>query len=458
MRGPLSLLWQVISRTARYNISHHPVPDHLMYARFSLFAIILYVATAPGCSDEEALSRNERSNSVHTVEAVQVLTGNLPLEETLTGSVRARNQTDIFPQISAPVLEVLANNGDAVQAGDLLVRLRDVEARERLRQAEAGYEIARAQVRQARADLQRREVTLDRIRQLRSRDLETQAELDNNKAEVASAEAALELNIARKNQARSVIQERRNELENTIVRAPVDGIVGLRNAEVGQQATPSTRLFQIGDPGSIRIEMVLTEAMTGYIQPGQPAVIRSTVSEVTMEGTITRISPFLNPVTHTATAEIELTNPDRFLRPGMFVTVSVKYGESDQAILVPNNAIFYHPTFGEQGIFIAGEPGPELRFEGDQPERGLTSPVDVQFVPVDLVARGRQISGIAGIPNDAWVVTLGHNLLLRGDSQANVRPVDWNHILNLQQIQSRDLFDIIREKMANRTRDNNSGA
>ena len=411
-----------------------------------------------GCSEEEEQTQSNRSNRAPTVEAVQVITGNLPLEETLTGSVRARNQTDIYPQISAPIMQVLANNGDIVSEGDVLVRLRDVEARERLRQAEAGYEIARAQVRQAEADLNRKKVTLDRTEQLRFRDLETQAELDNIKAEVEAAEATLDLNIARKNQARSVIDERQNELENTIIRAPVDGVVGLRGAEVGQQVSTSTRLFQIGDPESMKIEMVLTEAMTGYILPGQPATISSSVTGMSMEGTITRISPFLNPVTHTTTAEIEISNPDRYLRPGMFVTVLVKYGESEQAVLVPNNALFYHPEYGEQGIFVAEKSGQELSFEGEQPPVELTGTASVRFVPVDIVARGRQVSGIAGIPNDAWVITLGHNLLLRGESEANVRPVDWDHILNLQQMQSRDLFDIIREKMANRARNNHSGA
>ena len=411
-----------------------------------------------GCSEEEEQARGNRSNRAPTVEAVQVITGNLPLEETLTGSVRAQNQTEIYPQIAAPIIQVLANNGDTVGEGDVLVRLRDVEARERLRQAEAGYEITRAQVRQAEADLDRKKITLERTQQLRIRDLETQAELENIQAEVKAAEATLDLNIARMNQARSVIDERQNELENTIIRAPVDGVVGLRNAEVGQQVSTSTRLFQIGDAGSIRIEMVLTEAMTGYIFPGQPAVISSSVTGRTMEGAITRISPFLNPVTHTTTAEIEVANPDRMLRPGMFVTVTVKYGESEQSVLVPNNALFYHPDFGEQGVFVAEKSGQELQFEGESPPQEMTGTAAVRFVPVDIVARGRQVSGIAGIPNDAWVITLGHNLLLRGAREANVRPVDWDHILNLQQMQSRDLFDIIREKMANRARNNNAGA
>ncbi len=416
---------------------------------------VLYVT---GCSDDESAnnSREARQNSPPTIEAVQVITGNLPLEETLTGSVRARNQTDIYPQIAAPVTEVPANNGDQVSQGDILVRLRDVEARERLRQAEAGYEITRAQMRQAEADLNRKKTTLDRINQLRIRDMETQAELENIEAEVEAAEATLDLNIARKNQALSIIDERENELENTIIRAPVDGVVGLRNAEVGQQVGPATRLFQIGDPQSIKIEMVLTENMTSYIAPGQQAIITSAVTGNALESTITRISPFLNPITHTTTAEIEVSNPDGFLRPGMFVTVVVKYGESDQAILVPNNALFYHPDHGEQGVFVAENVGQELAFEGEEPPRELTGPSPVRFVPVDVVAKGRMISGIAGIPNDSWVVTIGHNLLIRGAQEANVRPVEWDHIINLQQIQSRDLFDIIREKMADRNRNNGS--
>lgn len=419
-----------------------------------ILALPLCLIKVTGCADSGTSDQPNRSgNRVPTVEAVQVLTGNLPLEEILTGTVRARNQADIYPVISAPVIQVAANNGDSVKEGDILVKLRDVEARERLRQAEAGYGIARAQLRQSEADLNRRKLDLERIRSLRIRDLETQAELDNILAEVELAEASLELSKARVNQALSVIEERKNELENTIVRAPVNGVVGLRNAETGQQATPSTRLFQIGDTEAMKVEIVLTESMTGYIRPGQPVFLTTSSIENSIESTVTRISPFLNPVTHTTTAEIEVPNPDRLLRPGMFVTVTVKYGESENAILVPNNALFHHPDLGVQGIFVAEKVEQELAFEGERPARELTGASPVSFAPVDVIARGRMVSAVSGIPNNAWVVTLGHHQLLRGAEEANIRPVEWDHIINLQQLHSRDLFDIIREKMASRRED-----
>ncbi|MDG5768212.1 efflux RND transporter periplasmic adaptor subunit [Balneolales bacterium ANBcel1] len=414
----------------------------------SLLTFVMLLVLA-GCSGSDENGNNGWNNArPPTVEAVQVVTGSLPLEETLTGVVRARNQVDIYPEITAPVTEVLVNNGDYVEQGQVLVRLRDNEARERLRQAEAGHQIARAQVRQAEARLNRQRLELERVQQLHSRELETDAALQNLEAEVEAADATLELNIAQMNQAESVIDERQNELENTVIRAPVSGYVGLRNAEIGQQANPSTRLFQIGDPGQMKVELTLTEAMTGYIRSGHPATISSPGNGGVVDGTITRISPFLNPVTHTTTAEIEVDNPDRILRSGMFVSVNIRYAESERSVLVPNNAIYYHPDRGQNGIYVAERTGQELLFDGDEPPDELIGPASVQFVPIQIVARGRLITGVEGIPQDSWVVTLGQNLLVRGSEEAYVRPVSWDHIINLQEIQSRDLFDIIERKMA----------
>ncbi len=430
-----------------------------MALRIFIYLLFISITMLPaGCADNDETEGSGRSSSQSppTVEATRVITGKLPLEEILTGTVKAHNQNDIHPEISAPVTEVAVNNGDYVTEGQILVRLRDSDARERVRQAESGYQIARARVRQAETDLHQKRTTLERTQQLRSRDLETQAELDNIKAQAEAAEATLELAVAQKNQARSVIEERKNNLEHTVIRAPVSGLVGLRNAEIGQQVNPSTRLFQIGDPKHLKIEMVLTEAMTEYIRPGQNVVISSPGSDRFLESTITRISPFLNPITHTTTAEIEVSNPENLLRPGMFVTLTIKYGESEQAILVPNNALYHHPDQGRQGVFVAETVGQEPAFQGDEPPRERTGSVPVQFVPVDVIAKGRMISGIEGISNDSWVITLGQNLLLRGADEANIRPVEWSHIINLQELQSRDIFEIIRKKLANQPHDGSS--
>src|SRR5690606_15047422 len=120
----------------------------------------------------------------------------------------------------------------------------------------------------------------------------------------------------------------------TVVRAPVTGVVGGRNAEIGQLASTSDPLFVIGDTTQMRVKITLTQGMLGYIESGTSVnIFADGSSEDSIRASITRISPFLHPVTRTTDAEIEVTEHDGALRPGMFVTVDVLYGESEVAAL-----------------------------------------------------------------------------------------------------------------------------
>ena len=401
------------------------------------------------CGGNSTPQQGGRTIPVPTVEAVVAQFGSLPLEERLTGTVRAFNQTDIYAETAAPITEVLVNNGDQVFKGQALVRLRDFEAQERLRQAQAALQIAQAQLRQTEARLNQQQTQLGRIRELAQRDMQSQAELEQLAAEVMGLEATRQLNQAQVNQASSVVQERENILDLTIVRAPISGIVGQRNADVGQMASPGTRLFQIGDLDRVRIQVTLTESMLSRIRQGMRTHLTSPAfgdSVVTAE--ITRISPFLNPVTHTADTEIELRNPGRMFRPGMFVNVDIFYGDSEQATLVPNNAIYRHPRQGVTGIFIAPSLSQELNFEYDENQEipQMVGPTPVEFRRIEVVARGRMVTAVRGIDPQTHVVTLGQNLMIDGSANARIRRVEWSHILDLQRMQSRDLINIIRQR------------
>jgi HlyD family secretion protein len=403
-----------------------------------------------GCSSEEN-SRNQRGRSLPTptVEAVLAQYGSLPLEERLSGSVKAYNQMQIFPEITSPITQVLVNNGDRVRAGQEIVRLRDFEARERVKQAEASLMIASAQVRQSEARLSQISNQLERVRQLAERDLQSQAELEQLQAEVMSAEATNQLNLAQKSQAESILEERKNALDLTIIKAPISGIVGQRNAEVGQLAAPNNSLFSIGDLDRMRVEVTLTEQMLSRVKEGMRVHLTSSaIGDTVITSTVTRISPFLDPITHTATTEIEVRNVNNLLRPGMFVNVDIFYGDSDQATLVPNNAIYRHPREGFEGIFVAASLGQELNFEysEDQEIPQIVGPTPIEFRRVDIVARGRSVSAVRGIEPQTYIVTLGQNLMIDGSPEARIRRVGWEHILNLQQLQSRDLIRILQQQ------------
>jgi RND family efflux transporter MFP subunit len=389
------------------------------------------------------------------VEAVEVRYGSLPLEERLSGSVRARNQTEIFAEVSGTIAEVFVDDGAEVEAGTPLVRLRAREFEERVRQAESGLQVAVARVRQAEANLARVRAHLERTQTVVDRGLGTGAELDTARADAISAEADLTLMEAQRDQAASVVEERRAELDDTLIRAPIAGLVGARNAEVGQQANTGTSLFTIGDVRQMLVEVTLTQRMLADIRTGTPVdVYADTAPDDLLRASVSRISPYLHPVTHTTRAEIDVDSREGRLVPGMFVTVDVLYGESEQAALVPNSAIYRHPRDGRLGLFVASidealrdpEVADQAALGPLQLEEPL-APVSVSFVPADVVANGRMSSAVSGVEPGQWVVTLGHRLLgTSPEQQAVVQPTSWEHILDLQGLQSRDLLDVIRDK------------
>jgi HlyD family secretion protein len=308
-------------------------------------------------------------------------------------------------------------------------------------------------VKQAEANNTRAQAALRRMATIVERNLGSLSELETAQAEALSAQAELLLMQAERQQAASLVEERRGALDETAVRAPITGIVGGRNAEIGQLATASTPLFVIGDPASMRVTVTLTQRMLGYIETGTPVNILSDAApEQPIIAEISRISPFLHSVTRTTNAEIDVDEHGTLLRPGMFVTVDLLYGESESATLVPNNALYTEIRAGREGVWLAriDEANAPLEPGSGGAARDAfdpSGPVTVEFVPLEVAARGRLATAVNGLAAGQWVVTVGHALLAANETgKAVVQPTPWDHIMRLQQMQSRDLLELIRRK------------
>ncbi|MFW6088614.1 MAG: efflux RND transporter periplasmic adaptor subunit [Gemmatimonadota bacterium] len=388
------------------------------------------------------------------VEAVQARYGALPLRERLTGNVRAAGQVVIYPEVSGPVVEVLAQNGDQVSAGDPLVRIRAEASRSQLQQSQGSLASARAQRRQAEARLDELETRYERSEQLAAEDFisreeieSLRADLESARADLASAEAAVEV-------ARGALGESRESVRQTTVRAPISGRVGRRNAELGMYVSASTPLFTIGRVEQVQVEVSITQEMLSRIEVGQTAEIRSeSLADTVLTAEVSRVSPFIEPGSFSAEAEIDVDNPDGLLLPGMFVTVDILYGESEEATLVPKSAIYEDPSTGALGVYVAPSLG--LETEPILPEDGerapFTAPTPSEFQRVDVVAEGRHVAGISGLEPDTWVIVVGQHLLSSqdpeaGDPQARVRPISWERLIELQGLQREDLLRQFMEK------------
>lgn len=398
-----------------------------------LAALVALAACGGGPEREQRAER-----VIPAVEAVQARRGSLPLVQRLSGVVEARNQVEIHPEVSAVVTEVLVVDGEAVLERQPLVRLRAADAEKRLSQALANHRIAVAQLRRAEAVAKEAKAEYERLQLLAEQSLASEADLVAGEARAETAEADIELARARVDQAQAVAEEEQENLERTVVRSPIEGVVGGRQVEPGMLVGPSTTLLTLGQLDSVRVEVVLTDRMLADISEGQRTEIL--LAGNSLSAPLARISPFLNPISHTTRGEIDLANRDRLLKPGMFVTVDVFYGESQEATLIPSSAIYDHPNLGITGVYVAEDGLPEAPTEETKDTRYLSPPVRFRFVPIEILAEGRMEIAVRPVEEGDWVVSLGQNLLGTEEASARVRPVGWQRVEELQTLQREDLM------------------
>jgi len=430
-----------------------------------LFAALLVFGTLAvvGCGSSEDGEQQRRgrrgdrgsSGKTPSVEAVQARYGALPLRERMSGRVYARNQVEIYPEISGRVVSVGVENGDRVSSGTPLIRIEAEAYRQRVRQAEASLRIARANAQSAEASLAELESQLRRAERLAESQFQSEQELESLRAQVQGAEADVEQSKGQVQQAQATLEERQADLQRTVVRAPITGSVGQRNAQVGQRVGPDTQIFTMGDLETVRVEVGVTDRMMGKIRAGQTAQIMvPSLPDTVISADVNRISPFLSNETFSAEAEIEVPNEQGLLRAGMFVQVDVLYGESQEATLIPLSALYEDPSTGARGVFVAPTLGTEVPIESpdaydpsDPP--ALSAPTPTQFRQVEILAQGQQTAGVRGVDPGDWVVTVGQNLLSTGADDrvdARVRALPWSRLMALQRLQDTDLIQRIMKR------------
>lgn len=435
----------------------------------------LLAMTACGGADGQEPGPEEARRTTPAVEVLQARSGGLPLEEELSGVVRARNQVAIRPEIGATVTAVLVRSGERVERGQPLVRLDAESLQEQLRQAEAALRLARASAAEARARVAEVNAQTSRTQALHAEELVSDMELETDTAQLEAARARAEQAEAQVDEARASVEERRFETAKTMVCSPVAGRVGRRDVEVGMVVDPGSTLFLVGDFDELIVEVPLTESMLGHIDEGTPVRIEAeSLGKTPLAASISRISPFLEAGSFSTTAEIDVSNPGGRLRPGMFVTVDVLYGKSEHATLLPASTLWEDPASGDLGVYVmTAKPSLPAAVRGGEEISADAYPFELRTI--ELLAAGEAMAGVRGVAPGEWVVTVGQQLLYdaahgllgtrgRGNGRgggrarpqpsaepgapvvARVRGADWDQVLELQRLQREDLLQSFLDK------------
>lgn len=307
---------------------------------FSLIAMLLYL--------EGAFSADKVAPGVVPVppaaepagKAVRVEQREVEDQVDWPATVSSRLVANLAPKVMARVLEVRVTAGAAVRQGDVIAVLDDRDARARSQQAAAALNAAEAQAVQAEADWQR-------ARTLLQKQAGTQQDLEMAEARAKSARAQAA-------QARDALLETQVMLGETTLRAPFDGVVGVRLADPGDMAVPGQPIAVLHDPGSLRLEANLSERCAGGLAIGAPVAVRLGEPPVDMTAHVEEIATVADPQSRTRLVKAGLP-PRADVRPGMFATLRFACG-THTALLVPTQGVRRTGQLESVRVLVEGSP------------------------------------------------------------------------------------------------------
>jgi membrane fusion protein (multidrug efflux system) len=255
---------------------------------------------------------------------VKISAGRIASGPIISGSLQAKKQADLRAEVSAIVLQVLKDNGDKVQKGDLLVRLDDTAFRQALSSAQEAERAAQQGFDQA-------ERQLNRLKTLSNTGaVSTQAKED---AELRRNAAQSDLAAAR-----TRVEQDQQQLARTEVRAPFAGIVGKREASNGDTAQIGKALLKVIDPSSIRLEGFVPSDQILQIKVGQTVNFFINGShDQAFEGKIERISPVADVTTRQVGVQVALAGNEN-LTVGLFAEGRVQ-SDVKQGLTLPESSL-----------------------------------------------------------------------------------------------------------------------
>ncbi len=249
------------------------------------------------------------------------------------GTSRAWESVDITAKVSDTVSRIHFQDGDLVEAGDLLV--------EQTNTAEA------ARLAEARATVSDAERQYQRISSLAERDLVSGSELDAVATNLETAEARLEGIMA--------------NMEDRLIRAPFSGVLGFREVSEGSMVSPGTLITTLDDISTIRVDFTIPESRLAQLSRELSIRARSVVyPDLVFEGAVTNVGARVDPVTRAVRVRADIDNGDMRLRPGMLLNVGVSLDESE-VLVVPEQSVV--PSQGQQFVFLVDGEGVARRVE-----------------------------------------------------------------------------------------------
>ncbi len=318
------------------------------------------------CAEEHHGPEQEAPPPPAAVDVMQVDAESLQGAEEVVGTVRAVLHATLEAKVSGRIAKLPVKLSERVQKGQLIAVLEVAEVEAKLAQAEAVYE-------QALGDLKRYEALL-------AKDAVTRQQYD----QVASQHRVAQANV----------REARSILDYARVRAPFDGVITQKMADVGDLATPGRPLVQLEDPSRHRLEVAVSEALSRFVGVGATIPVVLSAFDERFDATVAEIAPATDPNSRTLLVKLDLP-AQKGLKTGQFGRAFVPTGRT-RVIQLPTSAVVQRGQL--ELVFV----------------------VDGEVAKMRLVKTGKRIGDrvevVSGIESGETVVTEGAEILVDGQT------------------------------------------
>jgi len=296
-----------------------------MQRLYRCFILLAIPALVTGCERSPEPGRRGGAERAAQVITEQVRLRHIVDEIQALGTARANESIEIQPRISSLIERITFDEGQLVKSGDLLVELENTEI-------VAGLSLARASLSESQS-------LYNRSRSLADSQAISASNLDQLLAQVRVDEAQVEAAQAR--------------LENTVIRAPFSGRVGLRRVSPGGLVNTSTIITTLDDVSKIKLDFSVPEAFLTVLAEGMNIAATSLVyPERVFNGTVASIDTRLDPVTRAVQVRAIIPNSEGLLKPGMFMSVDLERDRGEM-VVAPEQAIV--PEGNNQYVFVVAD-------------------------------------------------------------------------------------------------------
>jgi RND family efflux transporter MFP subunit len=304
-------------------------PRKRAFARALVLSWVPFFAMCGSRSGEEEETRAPEVPTI-TAETAKVVRRTIVDDLVIRGTIAAVPNEDVKVSalVAGRVNAVTVAEGDTVRQGHVIAELDRQPLEDQRRQAAAAVEQAKAQLENARLNLQRNQ-------QLFDRGIAAGKEVEDAKAQLAAGEAALE-------QANASLSTANRNVERAAVRSPISGEVVKRMVSVGEQVdgTAAQPILEIANLDRVELAANVPSEYLPRIKVKQTAQISTDASAgEAFRGTVIAIAPAVDATTNAALVRLRITNPGHPLKVGMYAEGRVALAEHENALAVPPSAL-----------------------------------------------------------------------------------------------------------------------